>query len=74
MPEYGNIVDRCAGLIVNKEANTNYMLRDSLGIPLMIANHVIRRLENEGYVRVSDELGERIAIYDVSAKLRRALR
>lgn len=71
---YGEIVDKCAGLIANQEANTNHMLRDTLGIPLMIANHVIKRLENEGYVKVSGESGEQISIYDVSAKLRRALR
>jgi hypothetical protein len=74
VPEYGQLVDKCAGLIANNEASTNLMLRDSLGIPLMIANHIIRILENNGYVKVSSEMGERISIYDVSAKLRRALR
>lgn len=71
---YGQILDQCAGLIVNNEARTNYELRDSLGISLMVVNHVIRLLENNGYIKVSEELSERISIYDVSAKLRRALR
>ncbi len=72
--DYGQIVDKCAGLIVNNEANTNYALRDSLDIPLMIANHIIRLLENNGYVKVSGTLSRQISIYDVSAKLRRVLR
>lgn len=73
VPDYGNIVDKCAGLIGNNEVNTNFKLRDSLNIPLMIANHIIRLLENNGYVKLSGEMGERILIYEVSPKLRRAL-
>lgn len=71
---YGQILDQCAGLIVNNEAKTNYELRELLGIPLMVANHVIRLLENNDYIKISCELSERISIYDVSAKLRRAFR
>ena len=72
--EYGQIVDKSAGLIVNGEVNTSYMLRDALSIPLMIANHVIRRLENARYVKVRQTMSGRIYIYDVSARLRRSLR
>lgn len=72
--EYGELIDKCAGLIVNSEPKTNYMLRDSLNIPLMMANHVIRVLEDGGYVKLSGVLSEQISVYDVSAKLRRALR
>jgi hypothetical protein len=74
VPKFGAIVDQAAGLIANKEADTNFKLRDSLKIQLMIANHIIRLLENKGYLRVSKEISERILIYDVSAKLRRAIR
>lgn len=71
---YGQLVERLAGLIVNKEANTNLKLRELTAVPLMVANHVIRLLERNGHVKVSAEMGEGIYIYEVSAKLRRALR
>lgn len=74
VPNFGGIVDQAAGLIANKEADTNFELRDLLKIPLMTANHIIRLLENEGYLRTGNEIGERILIYEVSAKLRRAIR
>jgi hypothetical protein len=74
VPNYGTIVDKCAGLIVNNEVRTNFDLQDTLGIPRMLANHVIRRLKNDGYVKVSEEMSGRIAIYEVSTALRRALR
>jgi len=68
------IVDQAAGLIANKEENTSFGLQDSLKIPLMIANHIIRLLESNEYIRVSKENSERIYIYDVSEKLRRSIR
>lgn len=74
VPNFGGIVEQAAGLIANKEADTNFKLRDTLKIPLMIANHIIRILENNGYLRTNGEIGERMFIYDVSAKLRRAIR
>jgi len=72
--DYGQIVDKCAGLIVNNEASSNYELRDSLNIPLTVASHIINLLEHNGFVKVSGEIGVRISIYEVSAKLRRAMR
>lgn len=74
LPDYGKIVDDCVGLIVNQQANTNLQLSDKLGVPLMVTNHIIRLLENNDYVKVGGEIGERISIYDVSAKLRRMAR
>lgn len=70
---YGQIIDRSAGLIANEEIRTNFDLRDSGKIPLMLANHLIRMFEREGFIKVSEEIGERISIYEVTAKLRRAL-
>lgn len=71
--DYGNIVDKAVELIVSQEADTNSKLRDALGIPLIVADHVIRVLESKGHIRVSD-MGGRLAIYDVSATLQRKLR
>lgn len=72
--EYGSVIDHLAGLIANEGANTNLKLSETSGKPLMLVNHIIRALENNGHVKVSEEMGERIYIYEVSAKLRRALR
>lgn len=73
-PEYDKKIDLCAGLIANEEAKTNYDLRDSLDIPLMVANHIIQLLQHEEYIKVSSEKGERIFILGATVKLRRALR
>ncbi|MCO6414087.1 MAG: toll/interleukin-1 receptor domain-containing protein [Thiogranum sp.] len=71
--EYDQVIERIAGLIVNEELHTNYELAESVDRPLQIVNHVIRLLENNDYLKTGDELSERICIYNVSAKLRRAL-
>ena len=73
VPDYGVQLDRTAGLIVNEGASSNLDLEKQLGVPLMLANHFIRILEHGDYVKVSKEMGARISIYEVSAKLRRAL-
>ncbi|MCW8932060.1 MAG: toll/interleukin-1 receptor domain-containing protein [Gammaproteobacteria bacterium] len=72
--DYGKTVDKCAALIANNKARTNFELHETFDIPLMIANHIIRVLENNGYVKVSDEIGKRIYIVDVSVKLKRILK
>lgn len=74
VPNFTAIVEQAAGLIVNKQADTNLNLCEQLKIPQMLANHVIRILEHNGYLRISEEMGGRISIYEVSAKLRRAIR
>lgn len=72
--DYGEIIDKTAGLIANEEVNTNLQLTESIGIPLMVSNHLFRLFENNSYIKLSEEMGERIYAYEVSAKLRRALR
>lgn len=74
VPDYGALLDRAGGLIVNEGASSNLDSEKQLGVPLMLANQFIRLLENGDYVKVSGEMGARISIYEVSAKLRRALR
>jgi hypothetical protein len=74
VPNFTTIVDRAAGLIVNKQADTNLILCELLKVPQMLANHIMRIMEHNGYLRISEEMGGRISIYEVSAKLRRAIR
>jgi len=72
--DYTKILDSAIGLIVNEDTLTNYGLRDKLEISLPLATHIIRLLENSDYVKVGGECGTRVAIYNVSAKLRRTMR
>jgi TIR domain len=72
--EFDTLLQRAGAMIANGEATTNYDLRDKLSMPIGIANHVIAHLEDRELLRTSDEVGERIFIFQVSAGLRRAFR
>jgi TIR domain len=74
VPEFGTLLNRAGAMIANGEATTNYDLRDKLSIPIGIANHAIAHLEYRGLLQTSDEVGERIYIFHVTAALRRAFR
>jgi TIR domain len=74
VPEFGTLLNRAGAMIANGEARTNYDLRDKLSMPIGIANHVIAHLEDRGLLRTSDEVGECVFIFQVSAGLRRAFR
>ena len=72
--DYQSVYDQAAALIANGKASTNYEIRDLLKVPIGIANHVINMLEDSGFVKTSDECSERMYIWEVSPKLKRALR
>jgi len=72
--EFATLLNRAGATIANGEATTNYDLRDKLSMSIGIANHVIAYLEDQGLLRTSDEVSERISIFHVSPELRRAFR
>ncbi len=73
IPNYAEIQNTIVSAIVNEQIYTNQELSSKLDIPVVITTHVVKLLENNSYIKASGELGGRIAIYFVSAKLRRAL-
>lgn len=73
--DYGELQNSIASAIVNENLHINLVLSDRLSIPLPLVTHVIKLFENKGYVKTrGGEVGNRLSIYSVSAKLRRALR
>lgn len=73
VPNYAEVQNSIAGAIVNEKIRTNLELQDKLVLPLPLVTHVIKLLDNNGFIQVSDDISNRLAIYSVSSKLRRAL-
>lgn len=71
--EYGEIWKSIISAIVNENIHVNLDLSEKLRIDLPLVTHVIKLLEHDDFVKTSDEIGIRTAIYSVSAKLRRAI-
>jgi hypothetical protein len=74
VPEYGEMQNSIVGLIVNESIRINHEISEKLDIRLPIVTHVIKLLEHNDFLKTSGVIGNRVAIYSVSAKLRRAMR
>ncbi|HBP41739.1 MAG TPA: molecular chaperone Tir [Halomonas sp.] len=72
--EYGKMQDSIVAVIVNENVHVNHEISEKLNIRLPIVTHVIKFLEHNYFVKTRGGVGSRVAIYSVSAKLRRAMR
>ncbi|MBZ9559084.1 MULTISPECIES: TIR domain-containing protein [unclassified Modicisalibacter] len=73
VPEYGKMQNSIVGAIVNENIYTNHELSKKLNIHLSIVTHVLRFLEQNDFLKTSGEIGNRVAVHSISAKLRRAM-
>lgn len=72
--DYQEIQNSIVSAIVNENIHVNYDLSKKLDVSIPLVTHVIRVLEHNDFVQTSGEIGTRVSIYNVSAKLRRTMR
>ena len=73
IPDYSEILDKAVSLIVNEGTNSNSAIQEKTNKSIIIINHILDVLESNEYVKLSKTLDGTVQIYNVSARLRRAL-
>lgn len=72
--DYQGLIDKCGGFIVNQEGQVNnFDIEKELKIPIVIVDNILKLLELEEYIRVSQNMSGRIQVLSASAKLKRAM-
>ena len=70
---FDKLVDQVAAALVNEEADSNEHLSALLGKPIYLIGHILRVLENNGLLKLTEFMGGMISAYSLSPKLKRAL-
>jgi len=74
VPDFNGLVSQIAAMLVREEHMSGNSIARALNQPLRIAEHVLELLENNGLVQISrTHGGDYINVWNVSAKLRRAV-
>ena len=72
--DYGKLIDRCGGLIVNLKGQIdNFDIEKELQILIVIINNILKLFELQEYIRISENMSGRIQVLSTSAKLKRAI-
>lgn len=71
---YDSLIDAVAFQIVNQKNDDNESIAKSLNQPLMIIDHILRLLDNNRLISISEFMGRAIEVNEVSAELKRMLR
>jgi hypothetical protein len=74
LTNYSTLIDVVASKVVNEGISFNKDLAAQLGIPVMLANHILELFESQGLVQLSKALGNTCHVSSFSAELKRRLR
>ena len=70
---YKKFLTNVIAKIVNDNLQGSGSIAENMGAQQILVEHVLRVLENQGYLRLSETLGDGIFLYNVSPKLKRVL-
>ncbi len=70
---YNTIIENVVSAIVNENITNSTDIISKLGVPSVTINHILKVLESNGSIKMSEYLGGGIGIHHVSASLRRML-
>ena len=70
---FDKLIDRTAAALVNEEADTNESLSQLLDIPIYLADHILKLLENHELLKLTEYCCGLTMAWSFSPKLKRAL-
>lgn len=73
IPNYEQKITAIVSAIVNENLHGNFAIQEKLNESLVLVNHVLNVLENNGHITLSKSLGGPIHIFKISPLLKRAL-
>jgi TIR domain len=74
IPDFDGLVSQAVAFLVRETYPTGDSLSKALGQPLRVAEHILEMLENNSLIKINRQKGgSYMNVYDVSAKLRRAV-
>jgi hypothetical protein len=73
IPNYQKLVADVIASIVNKKAEDNHSIQQELGVSLVLVDHILDVLENNGHLQQSKMIGGLVRVYNISPALRRSL-
>lgn len=70
---YSETLEKVVSLIVNENVRCSSVIQEITDKPIVIINHILNILEENGHVKLSENISDTVQIYTVSASLRRVL-
>jgi hypothetical protein len=72
VPNYDQVVRDVALQVLNQGKNNSGDIAGALQLPPQLVNHILRAFGEQGFCKVSRQVGTLVVIFDVSALMRRA--